>query len=64
MSITIGTIAVMFTIILIGGNVALLFNNMLNNEIEMGYPLIFVMWGSYFTIIKWFRKNINIDMNY
>ena len=38
MSITMGTIALMFTIILIGGNVALLFNNMLNNEIEMGYP--------------------------
>ena len=38
MSITMGTIALMFTIILIGGNVALLMNNMLNNEIEMGYP--------------------------
>lgn len=38
MSFTMGTIAVMFIIILIGGNVALLMNNMLNNEIEMGYP--------------------------
>lgn len=38
MSITMGTIALMFTIILIGGNVALLMNNMLNNEIELGYP--------------------------
>ena len=38
MSVTMGTIAFMFTIILIGGNVALLMNNMLNNEIEMGYP--------------------------
>lgn len=38
MSITMGTIAVMFTIILIGGNVALLMNSMLNNELEMGYP--------------------------
>ena len=38
MSVTMGTIALMFTIILIGGNVALLMNNMLNNEIEMGYP--------------------------
>lgn len=38
MSITMGTIALMFTFILIGGNVALLTNNMLNNEIEMGYP--------------------------
>ena len=28
----------MFTFILVGGNVALLMNNMLNNEIEMGYP--------------------------
>ncbi len=38
MSITIATISVMFVVILIGGNVALLCNNMLNNEIEMGYP--------------------------
>ena len=38
MSVTMGTIALMFTIILVGGNVALLMNNMLNNEIEMGYP--------------------------
>ena len=38
MSLSMGTIAVMFTIILIGGNVALLMNNLLNNEIEMGYP--------------------------
>lgn len=38
MSITMGTIALMFTIILIGGNVALLMNNMLNNEVNMGYP--------------------------
>ncbi len=38
MSMTMGTIALMFTIILIGGNVALLLNNMLNNEIELGYP--------------------------
>ncbi len=38
MSVMMGTIALMFTIILVGGNVALLMNNMLNNEIEMGYP--------------------------
>lgn len=38
MSLTMGTIAFMFTIILIGGNVALLMNNMINNEIEIGYP--------------------------
>ena len=38
MSLSLGTIALMFTIILIGGNVALLMNNMINNEIEMGYP--------------------------
>lgn len=28
----------MFTIILVGGNVAVLMNNFLNNQIEMGYP--------------------------
>ena len=38
MSVSIGTIALMFTIIIIGGNVALLMNNMLSNEIGMGYP--------------------------
>ena len=38
MSITMGTIALMVTVILIGGNVALLMNSMLNNELEMGYP--------------------------
>lgn len=38
MSITMATIAFMFTIILIGGNVALLLNDLLNNEIEMEYP--------------------------
>ncbi len=43
MSVTMGTIAFMFTIILIGGNVALLLNNMLNNEIEMGYPFEIMM---------------------
>ena len=43
MSITMGTIALMFTFILVGGNVALLTNNMLNNEIEMGYPFEIAM---------------------
>lgn len=33
-----GTIALMIYNNIIGGNVALLMNNMLNNEIEMGYP--------------------------
>ena len=45
MSVSIGTIALMFTIIIIGGNVALLMNNMLSNEIEMGYPFE-IMVGS------------------
>lgn len=38
MSVTLGTIAMLFAFIMIGGNVALLMNGMLNNEIEMGYP--------------------------
>lgn len=38
MTITISIIALMFTLIFVGGNVALLYNNMLNNEIEMSYP--------------------------
>ncbi len=45
MTITISIIALMFTVIFIGGNVALLFNNLLNNEIEMGYPFE-IMIGS------------------
>ena len=38
MTITISIIALMFMLIFIGGNVALLYNNILNNEIEMSYP--------------------------
>lgn len=38
MSLTMGTIAMLFTFIFIGGNVALLLNQLLNNEIDMGYP--------------------------
>lgn len=38
MSATLGTIAMLFTFIIIGGNVALLMNGMFYNEIEMGYP--------------------------
>ena len=38
MTITISITALMFMLIFIGGNIALLYNNMLNNEIEMSFP--------------------------
>lgn len=38
MSFSLGTIALIFSIILVGGNIALFSNNLLSNEIELGYP--------------------------
>ena len=38
MSVTMGTLAMLFTFIIIGCSIAMLMNAMLNNEIEMGYP--------------------------
>ena len=67
MSITMGTIALMFTIILIGGNVALLMNNMLNNEIEMGYPFEITMSSvdKDFSIYKdYINKNAKVKEMY
>lgn len=67
MSITMGTIALMFTIILIGGNVALLMNNMLNNEIEMGYPFEITMSSvnSDFSVYKdYINKNAKVKEMY
>ena len=66
-SITMGTIALMFTIILIGGNVALLMNNMLNNEIDMGYPfeiMISTKDGDFSKYKKYIEENAKvIDMH-
>ncbi len=66
-SITMGTIALMFTIILIGGNVALLMNNMLNNEIDMGYPfeiMISTKDGDFSEYKKYIEENAKvIDMH-
>ena len=67
MSITMGTIALMFTIILIGGNVALSMNNMLNNEIEMGYPFEITMSSADkdFSIYKdYINKNAKVKDMY
>ena len=66
-SITMGTIALMFTIILIGGNVALLMNNMLNNEIDMGYPfeiMISTKDGDFSEYKKYIEENAKVtDMH-
>ena len=67
MSITTATIALMFTIILIGGNVALLMNNMLNNEIEIGYPyeiMISSVDGDFSRYKEYIEKNAKIKSMY
>ena len=67
MSITMGTIAVMFTIILIGGNVALLLNNMLSNELEMGYPyeiMISTDDGDFTKFKQYIKENAKIKDMY
>jgi putative ABC transport system permease protein len=67
MSFTTATIALMFTIILIGGNVALLMNNMLNNEIEMGYPyeiMISTVDGDFSKYKEYIEKNAKVKTMY
>ena len=67
MSFSLGTIALMFTIILIGGNIALLMNNMLNNEIEMGYPyeiMINTEDGDFSKYKEYINKNAKVKHMY
>lgn len=67
MSLSLGTIASMFTIILIGGNVALLMNNMINNEIEMGYPyeiMISAADGDFSKYKEYIEKNTKVKDMY
>ncbi len=67
MSLSLGTIALMFTIILIGGNVALLMNNMINNEIEMGYPyeiMISAADGDFSKYKEYIEKNTKVKDMY
>jgi len=67
MSLSLGTIALMFTIILIGGNVALLMNNMINNEIEMGYPyeiMITTADGDFSKYKEYIEKNAKVKDMY
>ena len=67
MSVTMGTIALMFTIILIGSNVALLLNGMLNNEIEMGYPfeiMISSANGDFSEYKDYIQKNVKVKDMY
>ena len=63
MGITMGTIAVMFSFILIGGNVALLTNNMLNNELKMGYPyeiMVSSVDGDFSNYKKYIEENARV----
>ncbi len=67
MSLSLGTIALMFTIILIGGNIALLMNNMINNEIEMGYPyeiMISAADGDFSKYKEYIEKNTKVKDMY
>lgn len=67
MSFSLGTIALMFMIILIGGNVALLMNNLLNNEIEMGYPyeiMISTQDGDFSKYKEYIEKNTKVKDMY
>lgn len=67
MSFSLGTIALMFTIILIGGNVALLMNNLINNEIEMGYPyeiMISTADGDFSKYKEYIEKNTKVKDMY
>lgn len=66
-SLSLGTIALMFTIILIGGNVALLMNSMINNEIEMGYPyeiMITTADGDFSKYKEYIEKNAKVKDMY
>lgn len=63
MGITMGTISLMFSFILVGGNVALLMNNMLNNELEMGYPyeiMVSSADGDFSSYKKYIEENANV----
>ncbi len=67
MSLSLGTIALMFTIILIGGNVALFMNSMINNEIEMGYPyeiMITTADGDFSKYKEYIEKNAKVKDMY
>ena len=60
-------IALMFTIIIIGGNVALLMNNMLSNEIEMGYPfeiMVSIADGDFSRYKEYIEKNAKVKDMY
>ncbi len=63
MSATLGTIAVLFAFIMVGGNVALLMNGMLNNEIEMGYPfeiMVSSVDGDFSKYKEYIQKNAKV----
>lgn len=63
MSTTLGTIAMLFAFIMIGGNVALLMNGMLNNEIAMGYPfeiMVSSLDGDFSRYKEYIEKNTNV----
>lgn len=63
MSTTLGTIAMLFAFIMIGGNVALLMNGMLNNEIAMGYPfeiMVSSLDGDFSKYREYIEKNAKV----
>ena len=63
MSITMSTLAVMFVIIIIGLNISMLMNNMLNNEMEILYPfeiMISTIDGDFTKYKDYISQNSNI----
>lgn len=63
MSITMATLAVMFVIIIIGLNISMLMNNMLNNEMEILYPfeiMISTTDGDFTKYKEYIKKNSDV----
>ncbi len=67
MSVTMGTLAMLFTFIIIGCSIAMLMNAMLNNEIEMGYPfeiMISSADGDFSKYKEYIEKNAKVKGMY
>ena len=63
MSITMATLAVMFVIIIVGLNISMLMNNMLNNEMEILYPfeiMISTTDGDFTKYKEYIKKNSDV----
>ena len=67
MSVTMGTLAVIFTVVIIGCDVAMLMNGMLNNEIDMGYTyeiMLSSLDGDFSRYKEYIEKNAKVKEMY